>query len=977
MTSPTVDRERYWQDRWRAAGLSRGRRDPHRPKFFLVFAYPGTSGFLHIGHMRGYSAADVLARYRRMRGAAVFFPAGIHASGLPAVVFANRVTQGDPDTIETLHGLGLSEEDILRLRAPDEAARFLGRTYWDIWERFGLLLDPDSYVTTIDSDYQRFIQWQFGRLFQQGRLVQKPYYAPFCPRSGPVSVDPSETDLSRGGNAEVVKFTLLPFSLPDGRRLLAATLRPETVFGATNVWLPPSGPLQEWHHDGRIDLATPAGVEKLLEQFGGLKGPQVPVDPLLSQRATAPWSGDALPLRTSRIVDPERGTGIVMSVPAHAPVDLLAIGELPSPERDEFRGRAREVLRIEPKDLSPSERTALEGPGLPAERVLRHLGIADLEDPARLSEATEMLYRLEHDHGVMVEGPQAGRPVPVARDALVRDLQTREPAAELREFSEPVVCRCGERVVIRRVPDQWFLTYGSPEWKALARETARAMTFFPSDYGHEIEGILDWYEDRPAVRRGRWLGTPFPVDPSWTIEPIADSTFYPAYYVVRRYVARGQVPVESLTPAFFDYVFLGEGAGEPSVERALLEEIRQEFLYWYPLDVNLGGKEHKRVHFPVFIYTHATLLPPERRPRALVINWWTTSYSGGKISKKDVKGGAVPNVFRALERWGADGLRLYHAIAGSLFQDVEWDERTCEAAAHRLREVASQVRELWDRFGADRDRPLELPRAIDQWMSTRIHRLIDQALRAWENCDVREAAQVIYVELPLTLRRYQTRLGGQLSLGSAPLLGRLADAWTRLLCPITPHVAEDLGEGRYGGLVSDLELPLAPMFPDVPRSLEQEGLVERVEEDLAAVLRTWPEPPRELRLFVAADWKRRLERLVRQEDPRGRRDLSRILPKVRAEVWARPHLADIPKYLQTGKDEPAPLTEPEWSPEEELHVLEEARDFLQTRFSIPAVLIRSEEEGADLDPKGRRTRARPGRPAFYLVRAGEERDPVS
>ena len=67
-------------------------------------------------------------------------------------------------------------------------------------------------------------------------LVQKPYYATFSEMSGPVAVDPSETDISQGGNAEKIEYTVVMFK-SDNLYLPCATLRPETLYGVTNLWV--------------------------------------------------------------------------------------------------------------------------------------------------------------------------------------------------------------------------------------------------------------------------------------------------------------------------------------------------------------------------------------------------------------------------------------------------------------------------------------------------------------------------------------------------------------------------------------------------------------------------------------------------------------------------------------------------------------------------------------------------------------------
>ena len=681
-----------WQDAWRSAGLASAARVPGRRKFYALNAYPGPSGFLHAGHLRGYAYLDALARYHRMLGEQVFLPFGIHASGLPAVAWAQKVRNHDPTVLAQLAEAHVPPEECRRLEEPEEVARFFARNYHEVLARFGVLVDPSSVLTTVDDDYRAFVRWQLRTLHALGAVGQGTHYAAVCPVCGPVAVDAAETDLSQGGDAEVVAFATVPFALEDSRYLLAATLRPETVYGVTNLWLPPTGELAAWHHGERVFLVAPVAAERLVEQHGGRIGHRHPVSELLGREVSVPLGGRRVAVLASPLVDPAVGTGVVMSVPAHAPADAAAVREA-APEVRARIGAPRVLLEVG-DGLSASEAELGKGHGTPAEKALDAVGVQGLADRERLDEATERLYRLEFARGRMTIPELVGISVRDARERVAAELEATGTSFPLREFSKPVVCRNGHAVVIRRVEGQWFLRYSDPAWKAKTLAGLDAMRTVPAEYRAELPGIVDWFADRPCVRKGRWLGTPFPLDPSWTVEPIADSTFYMAYFVVRRYVASGRLRTEQLTDPFFDYVFLGRGPGEPSVERVLQDEVRAEFLYWYPLDLNLGGKEHKRVHFPVFLYTHARLLPEELHPRGIYVNGWITGPSGAKVSKKDVssKGGRIPPLGSALETWGPDALRLFYVIAASPSQDIEWDPSLVDSAVGRLTEVERLVR---------------------------------------------------------------------------------------------------------------------------------------------------------------------------------------------------------------------------------------------------------------------------------------------
>ncbi|MGD0719284.1 MAG: class I tRNA ligase family protein, partial [Thermoplasmata archaeon] len=690
-----ADRTLHWQEEWRRAGLATARRDPSRGKFYAVVAYPGPSGFLHVGHLRGIVYADAFHRFHRMLGEQVFFPSGVHASGLPAVTFAQRVRDRHPNTIQELEQNGVPPSEWPKLEDPEFAARFLGAHYLEVFRQVGVLIDESAYLTTVDDDYRAFIRWQFNRLRDRDALLQKTHYSAFCPVCGPVAVDPSETDLSAGGSAEIIRYTTVPFRLQDGRILLAATLRPETIYGVTNLWIPTSEPLVSWTSGGPTYLVSRTGAERLVEQHGGRIGHEIRPAELRGRTVTVPLTDVPVPIFPSSLVDPKVGTGIVMSVPAHAPADALALAELTAEQREGLRP-SPVILAVPPAgELPASERALAAGSGSPAERANRATGAAKLADSAAIQEATERLYRLESARGTMTVRDYLGVPVREARERVTGALVATKQSFELQEFSEPVICRNGHAVVIRRVPHQWFIRYSDPEWKTLGQAAIRSMVISPDDYARDLPGILDWMDDRPCTRRGRWLGTPLPFDPEWMIEPIADSTFYPAYYIVRRFVRERGILPSSLTDAFFDFVFLGEGAGEPTVDPAVQEEIRTDFLYWYPLDCNIGGKEHKRVHFPPFILTHAKLLPPELGPRGIFVHGWVTSSSGEKISKKDVsaKGGRILPIRDALARWGPDALRLVYAISALPSFDLEWDPELADAAAGRLEDVARIVRE--------------------------------------------------------------------------------------------------------------------------------------------------------------------------------------------------------------------------------------------------------------------------------------------
>ncbi len=456
------------------------------------------------------------------------------------------------------------------------------------------------------------------------------------------------------------------------------------------------------------------------------------------------------------------------------------------------------------------------------------------------------------------------------------------------------------------------------------------------------------------------------------IEPIADSTLYPAYFPIRTLVADGEIPESALTDAFFDFVILGEGSGEPSLPKATLDRARALFQYWYPLDLNIAGKEHKRVHFPVFLATHALLLPPTLQPLGLLMHGWLTAQGGAKISKKEVssKGGAIPPLRDAFEKWGADALRLFYATSASPSQDVDWDPALADAATERLEDLARLARAGLSEGGGG-------PPELERWLESRAHDILARVAPAFEEGRMRDAAEALYAELPGAIRRYLVR-GGE----HGPTLARVTQAWIAAIGPITPHLAEELGDGQFTGLVAVTPFPRPEEFPRSATALAAEEVIDRLEEDLRSVLKpaiAKGNPPGEAVLFVAAPWKRTVEAWIREGavSPPGAPNLRELMERAQKHPELAAYLGEIAKYA--GRVAPTIRSEPAPPPDgtDDLAILHSAQGYLLRRFRLRSIEIVREEEGGPLDPKGRRDRARPGRPAFYLFGEGATERPPS
>jgi len=599
--------EKKWQQQWFESDIQEAEKKKGK-KFFIHFAYPGVSGYLHVGHMRGFTYCDIIARYKRMRGFDVFFPAGFHASGIPSIGFAKKVERKDPVTINALKEYGVSEDEIKKLVDPNYVVDYFSKVYVeDYWKKFGFLIDYSRIMSTISEGYKKFIEWQFHKLKEKNLLVQKPHFAPFCENCGPVAVDKSETDISKGGSAEILEFTVIKFKMKDGSILPAATLRPETIFGVTNMWVNPDVEYIKAKIDDETWIISEEAFDKLSHQINNVKktGEKTPGKNLINKTCIVPLVNREVPILSGPFADPNVATGIVMSVPAHAPYDWIALVESGA-------------------DIDPITIIDVQGYGTnPAKEACEALDIKSQSETEKLDQATEEVYKKEFHTGYLNENCQqyAGIRVSDIKDDVKNELINQNNAVVMREFSEEVICRCGRKVYIKKIPDQWFIKYSDPDLTEKSKNYAEQMNIYPEEYKQELPGVLDWFDDRACIRKGSWLGTEFPFKKGWIIEPISDSTLYPAYYVISKYVNEEKIKPDEMTLEFFDYVFLGKGKPKTKI----WEEIKKDFDYWYPVDINLGGKEHKTVHFPVFLMNHVAIMPKDK---------WLVGYTKRKRKNK-------------------------------------------------------------------------------------------------------------------------------------------------------------------------------------------------------------------------------------------------------------------------------------------------------------------------------------------------------
>ncbi len=336
--------EKKWQKYWLENKTFKTDNGKDGPKFYCLdmFPYPSGAG-LHVGHPEGYTATDILCRYKRMKGFNVLHPMGWDAFGLPAEQYA----------VETgTHPAVTTKKNVDRFR---EQIRALGFSY-----------DWDREINTTDPKYYKWTQWIFEQLYKKGLAYVAEVPVNWCPALGTVLANEEVIDgRSERGNHPVVRRpmrqwmlritayaerllkdldtldwpegikemqrnwigkstgALVDFGTTAGAKITVYTTRCDTLFGATYMVLSPEhAQVAKWLADGTIqNAAEVAAYQKKAAGKSDLERTELNKEKtgvrLAGVAGINPVNGREIPIFISDYVLASYGTGAIMAVPAH------------------------------------------------------------------------------------------------------------------------------------------------------------------------------------------------------------------------------------------------------------------------------------------------------------------------------------------------------------------------------------------------------------------------------------------------------------------------------------------------------------------------------------------------------------------------------------------------------------------------------------------------------------------------------------
>lgn len=622
--------EKKWQDYWDENKTFKTNDNLGQKKFYALdmFPYPSGAG-LHVGHPEGYTATDIISRYKRMQGYNVLHPMGWDAFGLPAEQYALD-TGNDPREF--------TKKNI--------------QTFKRQIKELGFSYDWDREVNTTDPEYYKWTQWIFIQLYNKGLAYVDEVAVNWCPALGTVLSNEEVIDgvSERGGHPVyrkpmkqwVLKITeyadqLLadlddldwPESLKDMQRnwigrsegakvsfdvdntegkVEVFTTRPDTIYGASFLVLSPEHALvnsitTDEYKEKVKAYQTEASKKSDLERTDLAKDKS---GVFTGAYATNPLSGEKVQIWIADYVLSTYGTGAIMAVPAHD-------------DRDYEFAKKFDLPIIEVIEGGNVEEAAYTGEG-------KHINSGELDGLENEAAITKAIQLLE----------QKGAGEKKVNYKLRDWLFSRQ-----RYWGEPIPVIHWEDGTMTTVPEE--------ELPLLLPETDEIK---PSGTGESplanIDSFVNVVDEKTGMKGRRETNTM----PQW-----AGSCWYYLRYI------------------------------DPKNENMLADP--EKLKHWLPVDLYIGGVEHAVLHLLYARFWHKVLydlgIVPTKEPFQKLFNQGMILGEGNeKMSKSK---GNVINPDDIVQSHGADTLRLYEMFMGPLDAAIAWSEKALDGSRRFLDRV--------------------------------------------------------------------------------------------------------------------------------------------------------------------------------------------------------------------------------------------------------------------------------------------------
>ncbi|CAF4284580.1 unnamed protein product, partial [Adineta steineri] len=306
-------------------------------------------------------------------------------------------------------------------------------------------------------------------------------------------------------------------------------------------------------------------------------------------------------------------------------------------------------------------------------------------------------------------------------------------------------------------------------------------------------------------------GTKLPWDKQYLIESLSDSTIYMAYYTVAhllqqqdsfdgKEIGPANIDPSEMTIDIWDYIFFvnkSYSSLKTSISKETLDRLRNEFQYWYPVDLRSSGKDLIPNHLTYSLYNHVAIWPNQeenRWPKAFRANGHLF-LNGEKMSKST---GNFMTLIEAVERFSADGMRLTLADAGDSIEDANFDEKNAEAQLLRLYTFIQWAKEIVAMSSSHTTNQSDAQEStdgnksknyFDRVFQSEINRSIKLTQEAYDNMLYKEVLKHGFFQLQKSRDNYR-ELCSETEQLNIPLLKHFIEIQALILSPICPHICD-------------------------------------------------------------------------------------------------------------------------------------------------------------------------------------------
>jgi len=822
--------EKKWQKEWEDKKIFEANPDIKKEKFFFTTPYPYISGSLHLGHGRVAAESDIYCRYKRMAGFNVLFPMASHITGTPVLGISAAIKNGNKDKIKLYEDyVAAYEKDPRKIKIivksfeePQKIVDFFIPKMIGEYKQLGLGVDWRRAFTSGDMEHQQMVTWQFMNYKNLNYLVQGKYPVLYSPQDESAM---GEDDIQDADSNPVEKqeFTLLKFKFKN-KFLVAATLRPETVFGQTNLWVNPEIEYHEAKVGNETWILSKEAIEKLKYQRKDIKEIGKSKEKLLGEYALAPAIKKEIIILPSRFVDADMGSGIVTSVPSDAPYDYIALKELQNDEK-EIKKYGLNSKLIKSIKVIPIIKTQKYGDEAGV-KVVEENKITE-QDDSRLDALTQEVYKEGFHSGVLLNncGKYSGMKIIEAKEAMKKEMIANKEADIMYEASRKAFSRSGGKILVAVLDNQWFLDFNAKGWKEKANQCLNKIVLVPETNRKLFEDVFAWLDKRPCARK-RGLGTPLPFDKEWMIESLSDSTIYMTLYTINHLIRKNKLLRENLSSEFFDFVYLGKGKIEEvskktGVKKEVLKELRDSFEYWMPNDHRHTFILHLSNHLSFMIFAFAGLFPEKYWPKKISFHGLIVS-EGQKMSKSK---GNVITLLHVTENYGADVFRFYLTQSTNIQGTFDWRESEAQNAKKAIEKLYSDISEAIEKSKKGDVKPL---------YAHKFNKIIKEATLKIDEMKLREYNNLVVYDMFNIVREAKVSLNEK---ELAAFYDYIAEKWIKLLAPVIPHITEELWHNLGNKTFLSLEKWPVADESKINEKLEQaEKNVDKTVSDILNVL---------------------------------------------------------------------------------------------------------------------------------------------